>query len=237
MVKDVLLVLPKAPRSVFSCNQSFGRGDSGGDRTNANTSIHTVRGTSGSTESVEVIPHDVSIDLARFGSIRSSQWKTIWEKKPLIFHDVDIVHAAKAIKVQVDMMQRITSILQSHPGPVKYFWVDSSHITNGMEQLEEWFDLLRIEEVVIVNSSWLDQMIDFPINDLDCESLRRVMICFFRISGTVLKYVDNLSAIDLSCCAITSQDLYALVSQSKNLKELDIGFYKGDAIRLNSKTL
>ena len=123
---------------------------------------------------------------------------------------------------------------------MKYFRVDSSHITNGMEQLEEWFDLLRkkaIEEVVIVNSSWLDQMIDFPINDLDSESLRRIMICFFRISGTVLKYVDNLSAIDLSCCAITSQDLYALVSQSKNMKELDIGFYKGDAIRLNSKTL
>lgn len=137
-------------------------------------------------------------------------------------------------------MKRITSILQSHPGPVKYFRVDSSDIKNGMVQLEEWFNILRkkaVDEVVILNSSWPDQMIDFPINDLDCESLRRIRICFFRISDTVLMYVENLSAIDLSCCAITSQDLYALVSQRKNLKELDSGLYKGDAIRLNSKSL
>jgi hypothetical protein len=237
VIKDVLLVLPKAPRSIFCCNQSLGGGDSGGDGTNSSTLIHTERGT---TASIEVIPHDISIELARFGSVRSSRCKTIWEKQPLILHDADIVHAAKAINFQVDMMKRITSILQSHPGPVKYFRVDSSDIKNGMEQLEEWFNILRkkaVEEVVIVNSSWPDRMIDFPINDLDCESLRRIGICFFRISDTVLNYVENLSAIDLSCCAITSQDLYTLVSQSKNLKELDIGLYKGAAIRLNSKSL
>jgi hypothetical protein len=80
VIKDVLLVLPKAPRSIFCCNQSLGGGDSGGDGTNSSTLIHTERGT---TASVEVIPHDISIELARFGSVRSSRCKTIWEKEPL----------------------------------------------------------------------------------------------------------------------------------------------------------
>jgi hypothetical protein len=80
VIKDVLLVLPKAPRSIFCCNQSSGGGDSGGDGTNSSTLIHTERGT---TASIEVIPHDISIELARFGSVRSSRCKTIWEKEPL----------------------------------------------------------------------------------------------------------------------------------------------------------
>ncbi|CAL4982190.1 unnamed protein product [Urochloa decumbens] len=135
------------------------------------------------------------------------------------------------------MMKRITSILQNHPGPVKYFQIDTSQIENGREQLEEWFNILRkkeVEEVVIVNCDWPHQIVDFPINDLDCESLRCIRLCFLRISDSVLKYVENLTAIDLSGYAISSQELYALVDQSKSLKELDIGVY---AIRINSKSL
>ncbi|XP_034606045.1 uncharacterized protein [Setaria viridis] len=240
VIRDVLMVLPKAPRSILDNNhQNLGGGDPGGDGTNTSTLIHTQRGSTGSIAS-EVTTHDISIELARFGFIRSFQLKTIWEKDPLILYDAAIVCAAKAIRVKVDMMKMITSILQNHPGPVKYFRIDSSQIENGRDQLEEWFNLLRkkeVEEVVIVNCSWPHQMIDFPINELDCESLTRIRLCFFRISGTVLKYCENLSAIDLSCCTISSQDLYALVDQAKNLKELDIGHFEGDAIRISSDSL
>ncbi|CAL4995641.1 unnamed protein product [Urochloa decumbens] len=240
LIRDVLLVLPKPPRSIWCYKQSLGGGDPDGDAINTSVSIHTQRETSGSATSVEVIPHDISIELARFGSIKSKQWKTIWEKEPLIFHDADIQCAAKAIGVQVDMMKRITSILENHPGPVKYFRLDTSQIENGREQLEEWFNILRkkeVEEVVIVNCGWPHQIVDFPINDLDCASLRCIRLCFFRISDSVLKYVENLTAIDLSGCAISSQELYALVDQSKSLRELDIGVYEGDSIRINSKSL
>uniref|UniRef100_K3YCI8 F-box/LRR-repeat protein 15/At3g58940/PEG3-like LRR domain-containing protein n=1 Tax=Setaria italica TaxID=4555 RepID=K3YCI8_SETIT len=292
VIRDVLMVLPKAPRSILDCNHqslgggdlggdgtktstlihtkrgstgstasevtthdisieltrfgfirscqlktiwekdllilydaaiSLGGGDPGGDGTNTSTLIHTKRGSTGSTAS-EVTTHDISIELTRFGFIRSCQLKTIWENDLLILYDAAIVCAAKAIRVKVDMMKMITSILQNHPGAMK-------------DQLEEWFNLLRkkeVEEVVILNCSWPYQMIDFPINEFDCESLTWIRLCFFRIFGTVLKYCENLCATDLSCCSISSQNLYALVDQTKNLKELDIGRFEDDIGPLQS---
>lgn len=88
-----------------------------------------------------------------------------------------------------------------------------------------------------MNSRWPNDMIEFPINEINCESIRQLRLCFFRISDVVLTYVENLTAIDLCCCSICTQDLWALVNQSKNLKELDIGYYEGDAIRIRSESL
>lgn len=126
VIRDVLMVLPKAPRSILDCNhQSLGGGDPGGDGTNTSTLIHTKRGSTGSTAS-EVTTHDISIELTRFDFIRSCQLKIIWEKDLLILYDAAIVCAAKAIRVKVVMMKMITFILQNHPGAMKYFRIDSS---------------------------------------------------------------------------------------------------------------
>ncbi|RCV36427.1 LOW QUALITY PROTEIN: hypothetical protein SETIT_7G318500v2 [Setaria italica] len=126
VIRDVLMVLPNAPRSILDCNdQSLGEGDPDGDGTNTSTLIHTKRGSTGSTAS-EVTTHDISIELTRFDFIRSCQLKIIWENDLLILYDAAIVCAAKANRVRVDMMKMITSILQNHSGAMKYFRIDSS---------------------------------------------------------------------------------------------------------------
>ncbi|TVU27025.1 hypothetical protein EJB05_29603, partial [Eragrostis curvula] len=239
VVRDAIMVLPKGPRSMLYSDQSSDGGDCGGVGTSTSAVIHShARGTAGSTK--PVVTFDVGLELARFGYVRSDPWKAIWEQQPLILHDADIVRAAKGIGCQVDVLKTITSVLQQHPGPVRYFRVDSCQIIKGRDQLEEWCDLLKkkqVEEVVVVNSRWPNDILDFPINDLNCESLRQLRLCFFRVSDIVIPYVDNLTTIDLCCCTISTLDLYALVDQCKSLKELDIGYYEGDIIRIDSKSL
>ncbi|TVU27017.1 hypothetical protein EJB05_29595, partial [Eragrostis curvula] len=239
VIQDAIMVLPKGPRSMLYSDQSSDGGDCGGVGTSTSAVIHShARGTAGITK--PVVTFDVGLELARFGSVTSDPWKAIWEQQPLILHDADIVRAAKGIGCQVDVLKTITSVLQHHPGPVRYFRVDTCQIINGRDQLEEWCDLLKkkqVEEVVIVNSRWPKDILDFPINDLNCESLRQLRLCFFRVSDIVIPYVENLTAIDLCCCTISTLDLYALVDQCKRLKELDIGYYEGDVIRIDSKSL
>ncbi|KAL6642234.1 hypothetical protein ACP70R_020415 [Stipagrostis hirtigluma subsp. patula] len=238
IIRDALLVLPKGPRSTLHhCTCEGGCGDA---------CIQTqTRGRVGdhedaSSTSAKVLSFDIGPELAEFGRILSNPWRIIWEREPLILHDAEIVRAAKAIGVRFDLSQRITAILQNHPGPVRYFRIDSAIIENGSEQLEVWFELLKekqVQEVVFVNCGWPSEMIELPLRDLDCESVKRMRLCFVKISGICLNYVKNLTVIDLSGCSINSQDLYALVCQCTNLKELDLGLYEGDIIRINSGTL
>lgn len=235
IIREALMALPKGPKSVLYRDQSSGGGDCGGDCTKTEAAIHTHGRGSKSLE----MTFTVGAELARYGFVRSDPWRAIWRQQALILHDADIVRAV-GNGGQVDVTQAITSALQNHPGPVKHFRVDSSQIPKGREQLEEWLALLRhkgVEEIVLVNSRWPCDMIEFPINDLNCESISQLRLCFFRISDIVLTYVENLTTIDFCFCSISAQDLSALIDQSKNLKELSIGYYDGDVIRITSKSL
>ncbi|TVU03521.1 hypothetical protein EJB05_50917 [Eragrostis curvula] len=95
----------------------------------------------------------------------------------------------------------------------------------------------KIQEVVFVNCRWPFDMVDFPINSLDCESLEQIRLCFVKISNSCLNYVNNLTTMDLACCSMTTLDLYALVYQCKSLRELKIGIYEGNVIRIDSASL
>jgi hypothetical protein len=56
------------------------------------------------------------------------------------------------------------TILQDHPVPVWCFRIDSSRLENDIEQLEEWFNLLKVKkvrEVVFVNYKWPKMVTNF----------------------------------------------------------------------------
>ncbi|KAJ1270069.1 hypothetical protein BS78_06G026400 [Paspalum vaginatum] len=165
----------------------------------------------------------ISSELMTHDSLISEPCKSIWEDHPLILCDAHIIKAAEDVGIEVNASKKITDILQMHPGPVKYFRVDSSRIDYVTEKLNEWFELLRrkqVEEVVYVSCSWPFEVTEFPIDDLDCKYLRRISLCFVRISDPCLSNVDNITSINLSCCSINSEDLYALSYQCKKLKDL-----------------
>jgi hypothetical protein len=52
-----------------------------------------------------------------------------------------------------------------------------------------------------------------------------------------LNYVRNLTMMELVCCSISSQELYALTYQCASLKDLSIGIYEEQVIRINSTSL
>ncbi|GJN28335.1 hypothetical protein PR202_gb16445 [Eleusine coracana subsp. coracana] len=213
IIRTALLALPKAPNSVLHPDRKTVGSDA---------SILACTGTEGdirdsggaSTKSVEVLAYDIiGPDLARYGYILSNPWRVLWEQNDLVLHDTDIMHVAKAVIGQLNLSQRITTILQNHPGQVRYFRIDSCWLENGTEELEEWFEMLKLKnvrEVVFVNCRWPFDVIDFPLNSLDCESLERLRLCFVKIADICLNHVDNLMTIDLACCSISTQDLLCI---------------------------
>ncbi|BAT12645.1 Os11g0144600 [Oryza sativa Japonica Group] len=192
-----------------------------------------------------MIAFEVGKELTLHGSVVSSPWNELWLGKPLIFHDLDLVRAMKdqggMPNERIDLSGKITSILLSHPGPVSYFRIDSSVINNGAQQkIEEWCDVLRkknVETVVMANCQWPSHPIEFPLQSLNCSSLRTLHLCFFNIPDMYLDHVSSLAVIDLACCRISDENLFALVCQCVSLRELDIGMFSEGKERIRSESL
>lgn len=241
IIRFALVSIPRGPELLLQCEKC----PDGDHAARGATCIHTCsRDAVGhvgesSASAVKAFGFEVGPEL---GSIKSDPWNTIWEQKPLILRDIDIVRAAQVRGTGVNVVQRITDILQNHSGPVAYFRIDSCQLDIGNRDklVEEWFDLLRkkhIKEVVLVNCSWPSDMFDFSITNLNCQSLEKVSLAFMKLSDIFLEHAGNLVVINLCCCSLTPTDLYALSYECRHLQVLCIGMYKGDVIRINSKSL
>ncbi|TVU27041.1 hypothetical protein EJB05_29619, partial [Eragrostis curvula] len=181
--------------------------------------------------SEEELSNRIAYEILRFGSVISAPWRQAWVNHPLVFHDTELVRCALALD---DSSLRqplsdtiITSMLQYHPGPVSYFRCDAHVIRGGCEKIEQWLQMLskkNVEEVVMVNCNWPKETPEFPLQSLDCKSLKRLRLCFYSIPYIWVDTQDcSPSVIDLTGCSITCGDLWALVQQCRSLKELDIG--------------
>ena len=108
----------------------------------------------------QVIDNRLDLTIAREivspGSVVSADWKEIWQNHPLVFHDRDLVRASRAKDgAKLALTDVITTMLETHPGPVQYFRLDSFVMKRGCNQLEEWMEVLSkkdVEHVVVVNS-------------------------------------------------------------------------------------
>jgi len=82
----------------------------------------------------------------------------------------------------------------------------------------------HIQDMVVVNSRWPLDIVDFPLQSLDSQGLGVLRLCFFGISYIWLPtHYSNLVALDLTCCSISKRDLRALDKPCRNLKKLYIG--------------
>lgn len=89
----------------------------------------------------------------------------------------------------------------------------------------------------MANCQWPSHPIEFPLQSLNCSSLRTLHLCFFNIPDMYLDHVSSLAVIDLACCRISDENLFALVCQCVSLRELDIGMFSEGKERIRSESL
>ncbi|XP_051185261.1 uncharacterized protein [Lolium perenne] len=139
--------------------------------------------------------------------------------------------------LQFGSISRISEALLNAKGPISLLRLDT--IVFDSEQLESLFKLLvasKVEEVILVNRTWPQKSLEFPINSTDNTGILRLRICFFKISEIFASEFDNLLLLDIAHCLIKSEDLKNLVLKCKRLRELHLGYYHED-LYLRSQTL
>ncbi|KAM0845452.1 hypothetical protein ACQ4PT_056357 [Festuca glaucescens] len=139
--------------------------------------------------------------------------------------------------LQFGSITRISEALLNAKGPISLLRLDT--ILFDSEQLESLLKLLvanKVEEVILVNRTWPQQSIEFPINSIDNTGIVRLRICFFKISEICASGFENLLLLDIAHCLIKSDDLKNLVLKCKRLRELHLGYYHED-LYLRSPTL
>ncbi|TVU50848.1 hypothetical protein EJB05_02239, partial [Eragrostis curvula] len=124
-----------------------------------------------------------SVDLFIYCRPLSSFWRPIWEGKPLILHDLELVLVAEylgrshGIKL-MDVTEEITNVLDNHPGPVEYFRVDSS-LWKANDQLTRWVRVLASKGCHCLRTLRLG-FLKIPALDMlafEYSSLKNIRIC------------------------------------------------------------
>ncbi|XP_062204803.1 uncharacterized protein LOC133906803 [Phragmites australis] len=189
--------------------------------------------------------YEQSLDLYLFGRPVSSYWEPIWQGKPLVLHDKQLVLATEYLGrchegEVMDLSEEINAILNNHPGPIAYFRVDSSTWKDARGQLISWVKILsnkRAEEVVIINLSHKSDLA-FPIEDLQSPNLRCLRLAFLKIPDLDLFVFDysSLRELQLLCCSYDGRRLSWVINDCASLQHLIIGF-SVENLKISSKSL
>lgn len=162
--------------------------------------------------------------------------------RPLVLHDKDSVFSKEGLcedgSTRVDVSQIITSILNSHKGPVRSFRIDSSRWMDS-KCLSDWIDVLSeksVEELMLLNLGHKVTSI-FPIQNLQSKDLRVLRLGFLTINLDLHCFNYNaLQMLDLFCCAVESTKLSWVVTDCLSLKELRVQYCFVD-LNISSKSL
>nr|XP_051205643.1 uncharacterized protein LOC127319713 [Lolium perenne] len=128
------------------------------------------------------------LDLYIYGFPVSSFWFDMWIVKPLILHDREFIGPLQYLKSRgrnecppldgtPNFSHEVTAVLNSHPGPIEYFRLDSSEWSS--DQLLQWMRILRsksVNEVIVVNIACSPRT-SFPV--LEMHSTEKLSIGFF----------------------------------------------------------
>lgn len=149
----------------------------------------------------------------------SKRWLSVWPSTPLSLDDSDLAGCSLDHRIRA-----ITRILHMHPGPFYSVWLLLTCFEQAKPVLRVWTRILAnkgIKELCLVNQPTPIDM-DLPLEVLNCATLRRLWVAFFRFPCTSGHFEAYPSLRELGLCAtaIEASDLKHMLQSSPVLEML-----------------
>lgn len=153
-------------------------------------------------------------------------WESLWNIFPLVLHDKDLLLEREYIAlaqsrnstISMDLTKQLSVVLNNHPSPIGYFWIDSSVWNKGGGEMGEWLRVLSakgIHELIIVNTA-MPVDIAFPISGLQSPNFAMLSLGFMDIVGLEVHGFDytSLTSLQLTGCTYDGQALSSVIFEN-----------------------